>query len=184
MEIMFAPMACGANLEIAAAARARGREAILREFDLSPQRKYLGYFAHFRPVKRHDLLIQSFIEVMNEFPEWQLVLAGGGQCFDACKALAAPHRDRIHMLGGIQHERAIQLMAMMDAVVHCSTVETFGYSMLEPLLLGVPALLTRVGIAREIEREGKAIVVDPNSGPALKEGLRAIMRADGRLAAM
>jgi glycosyltransferase involved in cell wall biosynthesis len=181
---MLAPMACPPNLQLAAAARAQGRDAILRAFELPADRNYLGCFAQFRPVKRQDLLIQAFTSIAAEFPRWELLLAGAGECVEQCRQLASALPGRIHFLGSIPHERAIALMAVMDAVAHCSTVETFGYSMLEPLLLGVPTVMSRVGVAAEIERAGKAVVVDPASAPALADGLRTVLRRDERIRAM
>jgi glycosyltransferase involved in cell wall biosynthesis len=184
-EVMLAPMACPPNLQLAAAARAQGRDAILRAFELPADRNYLGCFAQFRPVKRQDVLIQAFTAIAAEFPQWDLLLAGAGECMEQCRQLAsALPRGRVHFLGSIPHERAIALMAVIDAVAHCSTVETFGYSMLEPLLLGVPTVMSRVGVAAEIERAGKAVVVDPASAPVLAEGLRAVLRRDERIRAM
>jgi glycosyltransferase involved in cell wall biosynthesis len=177
MEIMLAPMACPPSLELAAAARAEGRDRVLGEFDLPADRKYVGCFAQFRPVKRQDLLIRSFATLSTEFPDWDLVLAGAGPKLEECKQVAAELvPGRVRFLGSIAHERAVKLTAVMEAVAHCSTVETFGYSLLEPLLLGVPTVMTRVGVAKEIEKAGMAIVVDPGSELMLTEGLRTVFR--------
>lgn len=185
VQVMLAPMACPPNLELAAAARAEGREAVLREAGLPADRKYVGCFAQFRPVKRQDLLIQAFGDVAGEFPEWDLVLAGQGDKLEECKSLAAAlPPGRVRFLGSIPHERAVRLTAVVDAVAHSSTVETFGYSILEALLLGKPLLTTRVGVAVEVEQAGKAIVVEPGSREALAKGLRTLLRGGPQVAAM
>jgi glycosyltransferase involved in cell wall biosynthesis len=175
-QIMLAPMACPPNAEIAAAARAAGRNAVLSEFNLPIDRKYAGCFAQFRAVKRQDQLIQAFEQLANEFPQWDLVLAGAGERFEECKKLAAALGGRVHFLGSIQHERAIRLMTAMTAQAHVSMIETFGYSMLEPLLLGVPTVMTRVGIGKEIESAGKGLVVEAGNLPELTAGLRTVMQ--------
>ena len=185
LDVMLAPMACPPNLELAAAARAEGRDAVLRSFDLPTDRKHLACFAQFRPVKRQDLLIRAFASLMQEYPGWDLVLAGKGECLEACKQLAAQVAPRrVRFLGNIPHEQAIRLMAVTEAVVHCSNIETFGYSLLEPLLLGVPAVLTRVGVGKEIERAGKAIVIDPDNESAMTQALRTLLRRDERVIQM
>jgi glycosyltransferase involved in cell wall biosynthesis len=185
LQVMLAPMACPPNLEAAAAARAAGRDAVLREFELPTERKYVGCFAQFRPVKRQDLLIKSFASVLGSFPQWDLVLAGRGERFEACKELAgqlAP--GRIRFLGNIPHEKSIRLMTVVDAVIHTSNIETFGYSLLEPLLLGKPAALTRVGVAKEIEKEKLALVFEPDNEAAMVAALRSLMSEDEGLAEM
>jgi glycosyltransferase involved in cell wall biosynthesis len=69
-------------------------------------------------------------------------------------------------------------------VAHSSTIETFGYSILEPLLLGKPLVTTRVGVAVEVEKAGKAVVVEPGSGAALTAGLREVMKGGERIGQM
>ena len=184
LDVMLAPMACPPNLKLADESRAAGRDAVLREFGLRTDRLHVGCFAQFRPVKRQDMLIRAFGELAEEFGQWDLVLAGAGERFEACKEVAKALPGRVHFLGSIPHERSIRLMTVMDAVAHSSSIETYGFSLLEPLLLGVPTVMTRVGVAGEIEQAGKAIVVPPDDQSALREGLRKVLRRDDAILGM
>ena len=63
----------------------------------------------------------------------------------------------------------------MNAVVHCSNTETFGYSMIEPLLLGIPTVVTKVGIGYEIENNNAAVVIPKDDIHALVKGIENIL---------
>ncbi len=143
--------------------------------------KLLGCFANFNPGKRHDLLITAFAHLAKQFPDWALVLAGQGATRAACEALAVEKglAGRIHFLGRLPNDRAIPLLASMDAVAHCSNAETFGNSMVEPLLFGIPTCITSIGIGQEIEEAGAAVVVAPDSLDELLVGLKSVMEPSG-----
>jgi glycosyltransferase involved in cell wall biosynthesis len=54
--------------------------------------------------------------------------------------------------------------------------------MIEPLLLGKPAVVTRVGVGLELEADHQAIVVSPDSLPEFIDGLRRVMAPNIELA--
>ena len=108
-------------------------------------------------------------------------MAGQGATRAACEALAVEKglADRVHFLGRLPNDRAIPLLASMDAVAHCSNAETFGNSMVEPLLFGIPTCITSIGIGQEIEEAGAAVVVAPDSLDELLVGLKSVMEPSG-----
>ena len=67
------------------------------------------------------------------------------------------------------------LLSFSDAVVHCSTAETFGYSMVEPLYFEKPTLVTNVAIGYEMKQANVAEVVSPDDEQALLAGLNNLL---------
>jgi glycosyltransferase involved in cell wall biosynthesis len=65
----------------------------------------------------------------------------------------------------------VELMQFARVIVQASEGETFGYSLIEPVLFGLPLVTTRVGVALELERAGFAAVVDRNDAVALASAL-------------
>lgn len=169
--IMHFPVACDKNISLANAAIEKGRDKVLNDFKLPLGKKLLGCFAHFHPHKGHALLIKAFEGLASKFPEWDLVLAGSGVTMEECKQLAKKIPNRIHFLGKLPHDQAMFLMPALDAMVHPSRIETYGFSMIEPLLFGLPMVMTRTGIAHEIEKSGTASIVEPNDQQALSQAL-------------
>jgi glycosyltransferase involved in cell wall biosynthesis len=156
------------------------RLQILTKYGLALDFRYLGCFANLHPWKRQDQLIAAFDRIAARHPDWQLVLAGDGAARNQCVAAAESSgvRHRINFLGRVPNSDAAALLAAMDAVAHCSVVETFGYSIIEPLLLGKPAVFTRAGIAYELEKAGKAFIIPPDDLEQLTQALDRILRFD------
>lgn len=177
--VIYNPLDCDDFLR-KAALNGRGRDALLAQYGIPTDRKLLGYFANFQPRKRHDLLIRAFAALSPQFPEWTLVLGGSGNELDPCRALARELgvESRVVFPGRIPNADLAPVLASVDAVAHCSNAETFGYSMVEPLLLAKPTVMTRVAFAHEIEQAGHAVVVAPDNLDELRRGLERVMAPD------
>ena len=147
------------------------RDQILERYKLPKNKKLLGCFAWFHPHKGHETAIKAFIKIAGKYSNWDFVLAGDGETLPKCIELSKKIPDRIHFIGRIRHENVMQLLPLCNSVIHPSFVETFGFSMIEPLLFEIPTIMTHVGIAEEINRAGVAVVVKPRSEIALVEGL-------------
>jgi glycosyltransferase involved in cell wall biosynthesis len=146
--------------------------------------KIIACLASFQPRKRQDLLIRAYAALADEYTEYDLVLAGGGTEQGACQKLALELglKHRIHFVGLLVNDDAVSLLAAADIVVHCSNAETFGYSMVEPLYLEKATLVTRVGIAWEMQNGDVAEVVEPDNLNELIRGLKKFLRGGPEIA--
>jgi glycosyltransferase involved in cell wall biosynthesis len=144
------------------------------------RRRLLGFFANLQPSKRPDLLLRAFAHVSDDFADWDVVIAGEGSERKPCEILASELgiNQRVHFLGRVPNSQVVGLLSICDAVAHCSNAETFGYSMIEPLLLGKPTVVTRIGVGHELEADRQAVVVAPDNLPEFVEGLRRVMNPD------
>jgi glycosyltransferase involved in cell wall biosynthesis len=176
LHVIYNPIDCSDLVGKAARAQAE-RGTLLAALGAPTDAKLVGYFANFQPRKRHPLVLRAFAEISPSHPNAYLVLAGEGKDLAPCKQLAAALHisDRVVFLGRLATDRSISLLASMDVVVHASSAETFGYSIVEPLLLGRPTIVARTGIATEVEDAGAAIVVDPGDQGAMARNLHAVL---------
>ena len=182
--IMHFPLACSRNLEYARDGYRLGKAEVLKKHRVPNGKKLLAMFAHFHPHKGHELLLSSFTKLAPDFPDWDLVLGGDGVTVERCRTMANKLTNRVHFVGRLPHDEVMRLLSLCDAAVHPSFVETYGFSMLEPLLFGLPSVITHVGIAQELERASVAIVVEPKDELAFSQGLRRLLRNDEDIRAM
>lgn len=140
--------------------------------------KFIACLASFQPRKRQDLLIRAFASLADRYTQYDLVLAGSGAEQAACEKLALELglERRTHFVGLLVNDDAVSLLAASDIVVHCSNAETFGYSMVEPLYLEKATLVTKVGIAWEMQNADVAEVVEPDNLSELIVGLEKLLR--------
>ncbi len=185
--IMYSPLACDDLTSVALKySGPDSRKLAFDRFSIDPSSRLIGCFANLYPWKRQDLLIKAFAGMSPQIPGWRLLLAGEGSERTRYENLAAALgiSRRVHFLGRLNNMEAIQLLASVDVAVHCSNAETFGYSMLEPLLLGRPTVITRIGIGHEIERARQAVVVETDNLDALITGLERAISLDDDVRAM
>jgi glycosyltransferase involved in cell wall biosynthesis len=139
--------------------------------------KLIACLASFQLRKRQDLLIEAFAKLCEQWPNYDLVLAGDGAHRLACEQLASQLgvSERVHFVGHLANDDAMSLLSVADIVVHCSNAETFGYSMVEPLFLQKPTIVARVGVAWEMEKADVAEVVAPDDLDALVIALAKVL---------
>lgn len=135
------------------------------------------------PRMGHDLLLEAFASVADEYPSATLYLAGDGALRDdlEAKAAALGVANRTRFLGYLPDEQLPAAYASADLFVLPTTeLEGFGLATLEALSSGTPVLATPVGGTVEIlsELETRPDIPAPVLAPAatadaLAAGLRS-----------
>jgi glycosyltransferase involved in cell wall biosynthesis len=176
LRVIYNPIDCDDLVGKAARAETE-RSAFLTALRAPTDAKLVGFFANFQIRKRHSLVLRAFAEISPSHRNTYLVLAGEGEELATCKHLAAALRiaDRVVFPGRLATGSSIALLASMDVVVHASSAETFGYSIVEPLLFGRPTIVARTGIATEVEDAGAAIVVALDDQVAMARHLHEVL---------
>ncbi len=85
-------------------------------------------------------------------------------------------RDRVRLLGSVEHERIPELLADAHVVCQPSLVEPFGQALLEAMACERSVVATRVGGPPEFVTEDAGVLVDPLDESSIAEGLRAAAR--------
>ena len=134
-------------------------------FSFDKKFKYISYLASFQKRKQHSSLIDIFYKINNHFNDLFLVLAGDGPELENCKKKVESLglAKKIIFLGRIDNDKAICIIKNASLIVHCSKKETFGYSMVEPLIIGTPIIMSRVGIGYELEKAKIVKAYDPEN---------------------
>ncbi len=133
--------------------RMRSREEIGRELGLTNDEFLVVHISNVRPLKRIDLLLQSFATARSARPLRLLILAGGS---------FAPYETMLDQLGVCdrvtvkeQVRDVEEYLNAADAGLYTSESESFGLSILETLFHGKPVVAFRVGGIPEVMVDGE-----------------------------
>lgn len=120
-------------------------------FDVSRTKKRLLFLGRIHPVKGVDNLIRAWVAVQDQFPDWQLTIAGSDVGYattegylQLMKSLAMDlHADRIDFCGEVLGETKQQLYSESSLFVLPTHSENFGIAVAEALAAGLPAIVTK-----------------------------------------
>lgn len=134
-------------------ARLRSREEIRSELGLTRDEFLVVHISNVRPLKRIDLLLQSFATARSARPLRLLILAGGS---------FAPYEVFLDQLGlrarvtvKEQVRDVEEYLNAADAGLYTSESESFGLSILETLFHAKPVVAFRIGGIPEVLIDGE-----------------------------
>jgi len=131
------------------------KEIIGRKSD----KNYLLYFGRLSREKGVDLLIESFAELLKDFPYWNLKIVGDGPEKERLKNLAGGRKE-IEFLEFQNGREMKRILAGADIVVVPSRwPENFPYAVLESFALARPVIAAKIGGLPEVVKEGKTGVL-------------------------
>lgn len=133
------------------------QQAARAKFDLDPQRRRLVYSGRLVDVKRVDLLIDAFVRVADERPEWDLILAGDGPRRHELEArVPSAMRHRVKFLGFIGDQAQLTaIYKVSDVLVLPSSYEPWALVINEAARSGLAIIASDVvGAAYELVESG------------------------------
>jgi L-malate glycosyltransferase len=135
------------------AARLRSRDEIRRDLGLTNNEFLVVHISNVRPLKRIDLLLQSFAAAQSARPLRLLILAGGSF------APYEPFLDQLGLRERVTVKEQVrdveEYLNAADAGLYTSESESFGLSILETLFHGKPVVAFRVGGIPEVVVDGE-----------------------------
>jgi glycosyltransferase involved in cell wall biosynthesis len=136
-----------------------------------------------RPGKGVETLIDAMPAVLERHPQARLVIAGDGPDRTALEARLARRgvEGAVHMIGETAGPGPV--LGGADVFVSPSWAESFPYSVLEAMSLGLPIVATGVGGTREAVEEGVTGRLVPPREPAPLAAALVELLADGDRAA-
>jgi glycosyltransferase involved in cell wall biosynthesis len=165
--------------------RAEGRAAERSELDLPADASVLGYAGRIDKVKRIDLLLKAFSQVLAQRPEARLVIVGEGSLKAEMETLAGT-------LGVSQavrwpgfHRNMPKLLAAIDIYVQSSINEGLSLSILEAMAAEKAVVATSVGGTKEVITDGETgLLVPPGSSAAIATAVIALLDDPNRRASI
>lgn len=153
----------------------RYRTPAYRErFGAGPGDLLVTYIGRLAREKNLDLLLEAWDMVAPERGSAQLVLVGQGPLEEEIRAREIPG---VHVPGLLHGRDLAEAYASADLFAFPSTTETFGNSLLEAMGSGLPALVAAAGGVLEFSEHGdNAWLVEPESAPAIAEGLTRLLQ--------
>ena len=140
-----------------------------------------GCVSVFVPEKGQRHLIEALATVRKSHPEARLLLAGDGQCRGELEALAKRlGQSEAVIFPGFVNDVA-KVYDALNAFVFPSEFEGLGTALQTAMAAGLPSISTSRGaLAEVVNREGTALVVEPNGREFAAAMLRLMIDADLR----
>lgn len=151
-------------------------------------KQVVAFMSRLDPIKNVEGLLGGFHQVLDEFPQAHLVLAGSGAP-DYVEVLRAQASNllgeaRVTWLGHVHGEMKAALLQGASVFVLPSHSESFGIALAEALAAGVPCVVgTRVALAEQVKTFGAGVCVDVDAA-SIAAGLRSILGSEERRVAM
>jgi glycosyltransferase involved in cell wall biosynthesis len=165
--------------------RPEERSSQRNELGVPADASVLGYAGRIDKVKRLDVLLHSFRDVLAQFPQACLVIAGDGGLKTEMRALA----DALGVSHAVRwpgfHRNMPRLLAAIDIYVQSSVNEGLSLSILEAMAAEKAVVATRVGGAEELIAHGETgILVPPGSSAAIASAVLGLLNDPDRRSAI
>jgi len=140
---------------------------------VSPMRRWPRYVLspyNLSVPKNLVSLLHAWPAIADQFPELHLVLYGRSQVNDANEAeferllTGLPHHDRVHRLGYVDDTELAGLFRDCELFVFPTTVEGFGYPLLEAMAHGACCIARNASAMKEVGGDAVRLVETLNPG--------------------
>lgn len=134
------------------------------------------HIANLIPLKRQELLIEAFHNAFEKKEAVVLEFAGEGESFQKLKQMVTllDEQHRIFFLGRLSKEKVFEKLNEIQVVCLPSMYETFGVSLLEANLRGVPVLATKCGGPNDIVSNENGLLIEVDDTNSLQQALKSI----------
>ena len=157
----------------------RSRPEMRRHFGLPEAATVVGQVSRIVPHKGHLILIRAIAPLMAERPDLHLLICGFAEDQMYLKQLHQEAaklnvRDHVHIAG--YPGPIADVWTTIDVQAHASLLDSSPIAIHEGMAVGLPAVVTDEGGARELVVDGETgLVVPKGDEDALRRGLRAVL---------
>ncbi|TWT88685.1 Mannosylfructose-phosphate synthase [Pseudobythopirellula maris] len=153
-----------------------------QRYGLAEGRRRIVYCGRLTEVKRVDLLIEAFVALAAERPDWDLVILGDGELRSELAAAVPPElKDRVVWTGFVAEQQDVsKIYRASDVLALPSRYEPWALVVNEAAAAGMAIVATdAVGAAAELVRDGvNGRVIPRDNGEALKDALLEVTAAE------
>ncbi len=150
---------------------------------LDDSHRVILYLGRLCWIKRTDLLLEAFLRLHSEFPNWRLLLAGPYEDADVVGHLRRRVREhgvegKVFMPGMVSGGLKVAALRRADLFAQPSSHESFGISVVEGMLFGLPLVLSEgIALSADVEEAGAGLVAACEVEP-YTHALRSMMSDD------
>jgi glycosyltransferase involved in cell wall biosynthesis len=170
------------DYDLIASATEEQIDATYRQFDLLRNRRHIIYCGRLISVKRVDLLVNAFVDIAQDRPDWNLIVVGDGPLREGlAKSIPSPLQSRVHWLGFVDDQATIaRLQRGADVAVLPSDYEPWGVVVNESVAAGLATVVSdMVGAGPELVHDRVNGRVFPDGDQiALTAALRDVTDTD------
>jgi glycosyltransferase involved in cell wall biosynthesis len=150
-------------------------QSVMTRLNLSAGRRRIVYSGRLIGIKRVDLLIDAFVAIAANRPEWDLVIVGGGADADSLRKKIPPDLEpRVTWAGFVDDQSVVTAVyRASDVLVLPSDFEPWALVINEAVAAGMAVICSSaVGAGAELVRDGvNGRVFPAGDGPALQSAL-------------
>lgn len=136
----------------------KNREKIKEVYGFAPKDILLIWAGRIEKLKGTDLLVKAFRNLLEDFPNLHLVIAGGGDCSAMFKSIS-PYWSKITMTGYVDKKTLYELFYISDIGIVPSLYEEFGLVAVEMMMMGLPVIVGNNSGLEEIVDYGENGIV-------------------------
>ncbi len=137
---------------------------------LSPEHFIIGSVGRFHSIKRYDLLLKTFAQVVHKYPHARLMLLGLGSLEQELRALA-DRLNIVHLVTFVIGQPAQNYYHLFDCFVQTSAQEGISIALLEAMHASLPC------IVMNIKKEHSVITHNSNGLLILASDTKALIQA-------
>lgn len=161
---------------------AGSRQAVRATLGIPADALVFGFVGRLCRQKAPERLVSAFQRLAGRVPNAHLLMIGSGETAGAVRRQidASAHFNRMHLTAGFTGP---QTMAAIDVLVMPSRYEAMSYVMLEAAAAGKPLILTNVGGASTVLKDGQnGVLVENDDDPERLAHAMLRLSDPGRLA--
>jgi alpha-1,6-mannosyltransferase len=153
------------------------RSAMLEECGLGPDAALLINIGRHHPEKRVGVAIDAVSRAQQSRPVG-LYVVGDGLSHAQVRAKAA-RASHVHVAGRVDDRATLaRMVASADALLHCSTAETFGFVVAEALCCGTPVIVPDAGGAGDLAAAEYAETYAPGDTTSAAKAILDVLARD------
>jgi alpha-1,6-mannosyltransferase len=153
------------------------RRSMLEKCGLGPEAALLVNIGRHHPEKRVGMAIDAVTKAQRSRPIGLYVIGDG--FIHGSIVTKAARASNVHVAGWVG-ERAMlsRMLASADALLHCSSAETFGFVVAEALCCGTPAVVPDTGGAGDLAAPDYAETYPPGDADAAAKAILDLLARD------
>ncbi len=153
------------------------RTAMLAKCGLGPGAALLVNIGRHHPEKRVGTAIDAVTKAQKSRPVGLYVI-GDGFIHTSIEAKAA-RAANVHVAGWVGDRATLaRMIASADAILHCSSAETYGFAVAEALCCGTPAIVPNAGGAGDLAAADYAQTYPPGDADAAAKAILDLLARD------